>query len=548
MRPIKLELQGFTAYRELTICDFRGVDLFVVTGPTGSGKSSLIDAMTFALYGSVPRYGNPNLVHPVVSQGKLEAKVRFDFSVEGRVYTAVRIVRRTRGGATTREARLESEGRTLAGNADEVSARVREILGLDFTQFTTCVVLPQGEFARFLHDTPADRQDLLTKLLGVGIYEKAGNLARIREAEATQKATLHREELERLGALTEASRAAARTRVCALETLRKAIESEEPAIEELGRRAWELRERSKQIEREKLLLENIPAVPDTAQLSERIAAAREELAAARRASVEAESELTSAESAASRLPAAATIRELSERARRLPDAERESEGAERALARAHEERSAAASEEERARRFLEETRRKLAAHDLRGHLAKGERCPVCLRAIERMPRGELPPALSDAEKSLAKAAKGKARADKAWQDASQRAALAAEKRKELRAGVETSKDLLAQTDIVAAAEARLAEARARAKRSRDREREAGGALERLSSLERTAFQSFEEARDRVASLGPPRSHREDLRASWIELAEWAGKERGARIEAAGAALKAAEEAEAEQRK
>ena len=110
MRPIRLELEGFTAYRELTVCDFEGVDLFVLTGPTGSGKSSIIDALTFALYGSVSRYGNPNLVHPVISQGKLEAKVRFDFSVEGRKYTAVRIVRRTRGGATTREARLESDG------------------------------------------------------------------------------------------------------------------------------------------------------------------------------------------------------------------------------------------------------------------------------------------------------------------------------------------------------------------------------------------------------------------------------------------------------
>ncbi|HEY7816759.1 MAG TPA: SMC family ATPase, partial [Vicinamibacteria bacterium] len=176
MRPIRLELEGFTAYRELTLCDFEGVDLFVLTGPTGSGKSSLIDALTFALYGSVSRYGNPNLVHPVISQGKLEARVRFDFSVEGQEYSAVRIVRRTRTGATTREARLESGGITLAGNADEVTARVREILGLDFTQFTTCVVLPQGEFARFLHDTPADRQDLLTKLLGVGVYESMGNL------------------------------------------------------------------------------------------------------------------------------------------------------------------------------------------------------------------------------------------------------------------------------------------------------------------------------------------------------------------------------------
>src|SRR3990172_5622914 len=91
MRPIRLELEGFTAYRELTVCDFEGVDLFVLTGPTGSGKSSLIDALTFALYGSVSRKGNPTLVHPVISKGKLEAKGRFDFSVEGRKSPAAQI-------------------------------------------------------------------------------------------------------------------------------------------------------------------------------------------------------------------------------------------------------------------------------------------------------------------------------------------------------------------------------------------------------------------------------------------------------------------------
>ena len=175
MRPIKLELEGFTAYREFTAVDFAGADLFVLTGPTGSGKSSIIDAITFALYGSVSRYANPNLVHPVISQGKVEAKVRFDFAVEDSLYTAVRVVRKTlRGGATTKEARLESKGRLLAGSADEMTRKVGQLLGLNFEQFTTCVVLPQGDFARFIHEKPAQRQDLLTKLLGVDIYEKMG--------------------------------------------------------------------------------------------------------------------------------------------------------------------------------------------------------------------------------------------------------------------------------------------------------------------------------------------------------------------------------------
>jgi exonuclease SbcC len=51
MRPMKLELEGFTSFRERTEIDFRGFDLFAITGQTGAGKTSLLDAMTYALYG-----------------------------------------------------------------------------------------------------------------------------------------------------------------------------------------------------------------------------------------------------------------------------------------------------------------------------------------------------------------------------------------------------------------------------------------------------------------------------------------------------------------
>jgi exonuclease SbcC len=57
MRPILLEMQGFAAFREPTTVDFRDAEYFTLVGPTGSGKSTVIDAMTFALYGSVPAMG-----------------------------------------------------------------------------------------------------------------------------------------------------------------------------------------------------------------------------------------------------------------------------------------------------------------------------------------------------------------------------------------------------------------------------------------------------------------------------------------------------------
>ncbi len=552
MRPIRLELEGFTAYRELTVCDFEGVDLFVLTGSTGSGKSSLIDAMTFALYGSVSRYGNPNLVHPVVSQGKLEAKVRFDFSVDGRSYTAVRVVRRTRGGATTREARLESEGKTLAGNADELTARVRDLLGLDFSQFTTCVVLPQGEFARFLHDTPADRQDLLTKLLGVGIYESMGNLARIREAEAAQQAALHREELEATAEASEESKKKAAARVSDLEAVKKEIESREPELESLGRRAEELRKNAERLEEERRLLESIPMPSDAARLSEKIRAAREDLTRRRSERADAEGALAAAEQASSRVPEAAGLRALLEQRRRLPEAERESEKAGKALERSEEERAAAAAEEQRARELLEEARRTLAAHDLRGHLVKGKPCPVCRQVVEAMPKEALPPALTDAERAASKAAKARTRADGVFQEASRSAARAAEKARgivreiaALEERLGNPKDVSAELETIAAAESSLARAREKARLAREAERLAEAEVERLSSLERDAFRRFDESRDRVAPLGPPPSDRESLLSAWSELAEWARQEIPRRKDAARMAAEEARDAEAE---
>ncbi len=183
MRPLRLELQGFTTFRDTTVIDFDDVDLVAFVGPTGSGKSSLIDAITFALYGSVSRYGDDRLVQPVINELGNEARVRLDFTLADATFTAVRVVRRTKTGATTREARLERTGadgstEVVAGSAAELSESVRTLLGLDFGQFTRTVVLPQGEFARFLTDSPADRQRLLRQLLDLGIYERLGQNAR----------------------------------------------------------------------------------------------------------------------------------------------------------------------------------------------------------------------------------------------------------------------------------------------------------------------------------------------------------------------------------
>src|SRR5690606_21973802 len=153
-------------------------------------------------YGSVPRLDDRRAVAPVISQNLNEARVRLDFTVDGERYTAVRVVRATRAGATTREARLERGGEVLAGTADEVTEVVTRVLGLTFEHFTTCVSLPQGQFARFLHDKPRTRQDLLVRLLDLGLYDRVASAARQLGAEARSRADHLAGQVEQLAGAT----------------------------------------------------------------------------------------------------------------------------------------------------------------------------------------------------------------------------------------------------------------------------------------------------------------------------------------------------------
>ena len=182
MRPLRLRMKGFAAFRDDTEVDFSDVELAALVGPTGSGKSTVIDGITFALFGAVARYDDNRAVAPVINQLSTEARAELEFEVDGERYTAVRVVRRTDAGATTKEARLERGVEILAGRASEMGEAVEKALGLDFDRFTKTVVLPQGRFARFLHDQPRDRQEVLRQLLGLDLYTRMGAEARKRAA------------------------------------------------------------------------------------------------------------------------------------------------------------------------------------------------------------------------------------------------------------------------------------------------------------------------------------------------------------------------------
>jgi exonuclease SbcC len=558
---------GFGIFRDTTVVDFAGADLFALSGPTGAGKSTVIDAIVFALYGSVPRYDNKNLVAPVVSQGKVEARVRLDFTVGGHAYRVARVVRAAARGATTKEARLERVGNredseaveVLAGTADEVTAAVEGLLGLSYDHFTTCVVLPQGDFQRFLHQKPAQRQDLLVELLDLGVYGRMAQAARARAGAAAHQRAFLADELAKLTPYTPDQRVAFEAEVAALEKLLLLIDDTRPAIDALAEQAAAATAQARAAADRAVALAGV-AVPDgVGELADALRAAVEEVERARRTGDGARAAVRAAEAVLDDLPAPADLDAAArQHEARATEAARLPRGEARvATARRDEDDAAGAVDAARAAQAaaagaLDAARRADRARELAAHLVEGQPCPVCRQVVGAVPDHR---AASD----LARLAAAEAGAAAALADAVERhraAAATSARYQELLADVrrrvaELDDRLTGVPDpgTVAAGRARVAEAEEvlrAARRAEDgaaRARtEAERGVERLRADEQRARQRFDQARDRVAALGPPPAERVDVAADWATLTAWAAAERPRAAEAARRAEAAAAEA------
>ena len=221
MKPLRLELRGFTAFREPAVVEFEGRRLFVITGPTGAGKSSLLDAMVWALYAHVPRVGRST--HQLVTHGEKSMSVRFDFEAQGRTY---RVSRHAPGSVGARLEQLTDAGewRPLADRAREVTAEVTRLLGLDYSTFIRTIVLPQGAFDAFLRGDEKDRRAILTRLLGLDIYEQAGRSARAKARSASELGEALSAQVERLALSTPQA-------ICALDEEQARLERELGGVE-----------------------------------------------------------------------------------------------------------------------------------------------------------------------------------------------------------------------------------------------------------------------------------------------------------------------------
>jgi DNA repair protein SbcC/Rad50 len=174
MRPLRLDVEGFTCYRERQqVLDFSAMSLFAIAGPTGAGKSSILDTMLYALYGVVPRVGK-QAIGEFISHGRDSMSVCLDFRVSGRDYRVTRRVKRpTKGPLKTSATLAELIGgqeKGLADNVKPVNDAVAQVLGLGYDEFIQTVVLPQGDFAKFLKASPMDQRAILQHLLRHDVF------------------------------------------------------------------------------------------------------------------------------------------------------------------------------------------------------------------------------------------------------------------------------------------------------------------------------------------------------------------------------------------
>ena len=331
MRILRLHLANLNSLHGTFSIDFthpqyEDSGIFLITGPTGAGKSTILDAVSLALYGRTPRLpGISGAGNEIMSRGSGECSASVEFEAGGRRYRSAFSQRRARGRAG---GRLQQPEMTLtdvtAGNLiltariGESKARIVQVTGMEYDHFTRAVMLAQGEFAKFLATAPDERGRLLEMLTGAGIYSDISRAVHEAWRTAQSEVQLSEDALARRQVLSPAERAERERRceelareheelareherLAAARTWQGRHDANEQALAELERRAQELAEERRRFAADAARLAAArraaavssevraqeEAAAGVAQARAGVAQAQEELAALHRAQAEA---------------------------------------------------------------------------------------------------------------------------------------------------------------------------------------------------------------------------------------------------------------------
>ena len=439
MRPHKLTLEGFTSFRDKVELDFTGLDLFAITGPTGAGKSSLIDAICFALYGQVPRVGDD--YKQLISHGAERLSVMLEFGVGKERYRIARTARPDKPSQQRLERITADAAEPLADRVKEIRTEVDRILGLDYDGFTRSVVLPQGQFDAFLKGEPKERRKILVALLNLTVYERMQQLANQRSSAAKTEADFIKRQLETdFANATQEALDQKRSELETAEACARQAEAALAALADASQIAQQVRSHRK---------DQASLAKDHADETARRERAQATLDGAGQAKKTLDQELDKLqaqkdahgfdEARHTTLVAAKPLADqlvslqqghtkatkaVADKRRDLDEARKAVLQEEKALPALEKAEADARAAETAARAEKEEAHRDHAALAIRQGLKPGDPCPVCAQAVKTVPKGKAP-ALDAVDTKLKKAEA----AARAAQDKLQQARLTQEQRR-----------------------------------------------------------------------------------------------------------------------
>lgn len=199
MRPIKLTMQAFGAYAKKEVIDFEKLgteQIFVISGKTGAGKSTIFDAISFAIFGKANTFDRESFsMRSHFATDKEITEVTLVFRLKDKIYQISRIpqqeIAKQRGnGTTTSPQKAElyelvgDEMKLLASSVRDVNTKMEELIQLNVDQFRQILMIPQGEFRELLVSDSKEKEVILQRLAHTVYYEKVGNLLWEKQKEA----------------------------------------------------------------------------------------------------------------------------------------------------------------------------------------------------------------------------------------------------------------------------------------------------------------------------------------------------------------------------
>ncbi|CAN5358108.1 AAA family ATPase [soil metagenome] len=190
MKILKVEFRNINSLKDthsidFTIAPFTTSSLFAITGPTGSGKSTILDVISLALFNHVPRLGKISKKDilekgAILTRNQKEAFARVTYECKSGIYTSEWNISTARTGSLRdydMQISREPSGELLPLKKSDVPGRNEELIGLNYNQFIKSVLLAQGEFSQFLRARKEERGELLEKITGTGIYRQLGRMS-----------------------------------------------------------------------------------------------------------------------------------------------------------------------------------------------------------------------------------------------------------------------------------------------------------------------------------------------------------------------------------